>query len=107
MGREGGDLSRHDKWLCMMCPRLKLLHGCPRYYGYKDTLQVLDIVHGRLLARQSGEDTSRNSVALVWDEYIAQAADFISEKHCLFHFLVGAFRRKADYKDEGAIIFRS
>ena len=25
VGKEGGDLSRHDKWLCMMYPRLKLL----------------------------------------------------------------------------------
>ena len=25
VGREGEDLSRHDKWLCMMYPRLKLL----------------------------------------------------------------------------------
>lgn len=26
VGTEGEDLSRHDKWLCMMYPRLKLLH---------------------------------------------------------------------------------
>lgn len=26
VGREGDDLTRHDKWLCMMYPRLKLLH---------------------------------------------------------------------------------
>ena len=26
VGRESEDLSRHDKWLCMMYPRLKLLH---------------------------------------------------------------------------------
>ncbi len=26
VGSEGEDLSRHDKWLCMMYPRLKLLH---------------------------------------------------------------------------------
>lgn len=26
VGEEGEDLSRHDKWLCMMYPRLKLLH---------------------------------------------------------------------------------
>lgn len=25
VGKEGDDLSRHDKWLCMMYPRLKLL----------------------------------------------------------------------------------
>lgn len=26
VGKEGEDLSRHDKWLCMMYPRVKLLH---------------------------------------------------------------------------------
>ena len=26
VGTEGEDLTRHDKWLCMMYPRLKLLH---------------------------------------------------------------------------------
>ena len=26
VGKEGEDLSRHDKWLCMMYPRLNLLH---------------------------------------------------------------------------------
>lgn len=55
------------------------LRGCPRYFGYKDTLQALDIVHGRLLARQSGEDTSRNPVTLFWDEYMAQTLALISE----------------------------
>lgn len=27
VGKEGEDLSRHDKWLCMMYPRLKLLYN--------------------------------------------------------------------------------
>lgn len=26
VGKEGEDLSRHDKWLCMMYPRLRILH---------------------------------------------------------------------------------
>src|SRR4051794_29168025 len=26
VGKESDDLSRHDKWLCMMYPRIKLLH---------------------------------------------------------------------------------
>ncbi|WP_457832235.1 DNA methyltransferase, partial [Staphylococcus aureus] len=26
VGKESEDLTRHDKWLCMMYPRLKLLH---------------------------------------------------------------------------------
>lgn len=56
------------------------LRGCPRYYGYKDTLQALDIVHGRLLARQSGEDASRNPITIIWDEYMAQILSMSSDK---------------------------
>lgn len=55
------------------------LQGCPRYFTYKDTLQALDAVHARLLARQSGEDTTRHPVTLIWDEYMAQVLNLISE----------------------------
>jgi len=33
VGSEGEDLTRHDKWLCMMYPRLKLLHDLLRDDG--------------------------------------------------------------------------
>ncbi len=33
VGKEGEDLSRHDKWLCMMYPRLKLLYKLLSYDG--------------------------------------------------------------------------
>ena len=33
VGKESEDLSRHDKWLCMMYPRLKLLHRLLSYDG--------------------------------------------------------------------------
>jgi adenine-specific DNA-methyltransferase len=33
VGKEGEDLSRHDKWLCMMYPRLKLLHRLLAHNG--------------------------------------------------------------------------
>ncbi|MCL4280724.1 MAG: site-specific DNA-methyltransferase [Flavobacteriales bacterium] len=33
VGKEGEDLSRHDKWLCMMYPRLVLLHKLLREGG--------------------------------------------------------------------------
>lgn len=55
------------------------LRQCTRYYPYKDTLQALDTVHSRLLARQSGEDTSRNPITLIWDEYMAQVLALTSE----------------------------
>ena len=34
VGKQGEDLSRHDKWLCMMYPRLKLLHKLLAKNGY-------------------------------------------------------------------------
>lgn len=55
------------------------LRGCPRYYAYKDTLNALEIVHNRLLARQSGEDSSTHPVTLIWDEYMAQVLSLLSE----------------------------
>ena len=33
VGKEGDDLTRHDKWLCMMYPRLKLLYKLLSDYG--------------------------------------------------------------------------
>ena len=33
VGKEAEDLSRHDKWLCMMYPRLQLLHQMLREDG--------------------------------------------------------------------------
>ena len=33
VGKEGEDLSRHDKWLCMMYPRLRLLYRLLSYDG--------------------------------------------------------------------------
>ena len=41
------------------------LRDCPRYYSYHDTLTALDTVYARLLARQSGADSSRNPVTLI------------------------------------------
>ena len=55
------------------------LRGCPRYYTYKDTLQALEIVHNRLLARQSGEDSTTHPVTLIWDEYMAQILSLQNE----------------------------
>lgn len=58
---------------------LAYLRGCSRYFFYRDTLKALEIVHGRLLARQSGADTTRNPITLIWDEYMAQTLALNSE----------------------------
>lgn len=68
VGKEGEDLSRHDKWLCMMYPRLKLLH--------------------RLLADDgvifiSIDDNEQATLKLIVDEIFGSAnflANFIWEK---------------------------
>lgn len=49
------------------------LRNCPRYYPYDKTIEALKIVYDTLHKRQSGEDTSRSPVTLVWDEYMARA----------------------------------
>ncbi len=36
VGKEGEDLSRHDKWLCMMYPRLALLAAIPMTDGWRN-----------------------------------------------------------------------
>lgn len=55
------------------------LKNCPRFFPYKSAFDALDAVHARLIARQSGEDTSRNPVTLIWDEYMAAMLNLISE----------------------------
>ncbi len=55
------------------------LNGCPRFFTYTDMLTALDTVHARLLLRQSKQDPTRNPITLVWDEYMAQALNLISQ----------------------------
>lgn len=47
------------------------LRNCPRYYPYDSTTEALDTVYRILHKRQSGEDTSRSPITLIWDEYMA------------------------------------
>lgn len=54
------------------------LRGCPRYYPYDKTLEALDEVYTILHNRQSGADTSREFVTLIWDEYIANVLSLLS-----------------------------
>ncbi len=63
VGKEGEDLSRHDKWLCMMYPRLKLL-------------QKLLANDGAIFI--SIDDNEQANLKLICDE-IFGASNFISE----------------------------
>lgn len=50
VGKEGEDLSRHDKWLCMMYPRLKLLHKLLAVDGVIFiSLDDIESAHARVL----------------------------------------------------------
>ena len=63
VGREGEDLTRHDKWLCMMYPRLKLL-------------QILLADDGVIFI--SIDDTECANLKLVCDE-IFGSSNFVSD----------------------------
>lgn len=47
------------------------LRKCKNYYPYQKTLTALNQVYERLQKRQSGEDTSRNGITLIIDEYVS------------------------------------
>lgn len=47
VGKEGEDFTRHDKWLCMMFPRLKLLHRLLAFDGAM-FVSIDDVEHAHL-----------------------------------------------------------
>ena len=55
------------------------LRNCARYYSYLDALCALDAVHSKLLVRQSGKDTTRNPVTLIFDEYMAAVLNLLAQ----------------------------
>lgn len=75
-GSKGGEYLFADY---KMDDTFSYLKNCPRFFPYKSAFDALDAIHARLIARQSGEDTSRNPVTLIWDEYMAAMLNLISE----------------------------
>lgn len=47
------------------------LRGSPHFFTYNDTLEAIDIVHSRLMARQAGKESTQRPVTLCLDEYMA------------------------------------
>lgn len=45
------------------------LQGCKNYYVFESCFKGIEEVYSRFIARQSGQDTSRNFIGLVFDEY--------------------------------------
>lgn len=66
VGKEGEDLSRHDKWLCMMYPRLKLLRRLLSKDGFIFiSIDVFEFAHLRyLLDEIFGSQNFRNCIAV-------------------------------------------
>jgi len=96
VGGEGEDLSRHDKWLCMMYPRLKLLHKLLAtdgiiFISIDDNEQanlklVMDEIFGKLnlLANQvwenkEGGGSSDSKYFRIKHEYIISYAKKLSD----------------------------
>ncbi len=83
VGKEGEDLSRHDKWLCMIYPRLKLLQRLLAENGsifisIDDNEQAeLKIICDEIFGSQNFVQT------LVWNKRVSPARDakFFSGDH--------------------------
>lgn len=83
VGKEGEDLSRHDKWLCMMYPRLKLLQKLLAddgaiFISIDDNEQA----HLRLLCDEIfGKSNFINNI--IWEKKFSRSNDakYFSEQH--------------------------
>lgn len=82
VGKEGDDLSRHDKWLCMMYPRLRLLQKMLTYDG-AIFISIDDIEIANLLQICNEIFGEKNHVAtFVWQKrYSPDARTAISDAH--------------------------
>lgn len=83
VGKEAEDLSRHDKWLCMMYPRLRLLREFLRDDGVI-FVSIDDDEHHRLRGVMDDVFGPQNFVAcLIWQKKYAPANDarFFSDDH--------------------------
>ena len=81
VGKEAEDLSRHDKWLCMMYPRIRLLRNFLKRDGViLVSIDDNEIQHLRILM---DEVFGRNNfiAQLVWDKTRKNDAKFFSVGH--------------------------
>lgn len=83
VGKEAEDLSRHDKWLCMMYPRLVLLHQFLREDGAifisidDNELQALRYLMDEIFGAENFVST------IIWEKVYApkSSAKYLSENH--------------------------
>ncbi len=75
VGKEGEDLTRHDKWLCMMMPRLKLLRELLSNDGaIFISIDDNELNHLRLLCDQIFGDENYVST-VVWQKKVSPSND--------------------------------
>ncbi len=81
VGKDGEDLSRHDKWLCMMYPRIKLLHKLLAPTG-KILISIDDNEHANLVQLCNEIFGLNNHVtSAVWEKSKRGDAKLISVSH--------------------------
>lgn len=82
VGAEGEDLSRHDKWLCMMYPRLKLLQKLMAEDGVIFiSIDETEIAHLKLLCNEV-YGQNNHIATFVWQKrYSPDARMAISDAH--------------------------
>ncbi|MEW5720776.1 MAG: site-specific DNA-methyltransferase, partial [Chloroflexota bacterium] len=99
VGSEGEDLSRHDKWLCMMYPRLQLLH---QLLGEEGVIFISiddnEVAQLRLIADEIfGATNFLGNV--VWQKKQSPQNDAINLSDMHDHILVYAKRAKQNRND--------
>ena len=90
VGSEGEDLSRHDKWLCMMYPRLQLLKKLLRQDG-AILISIDDNEQSYLLPIMMEIFGKQNFIcSFIWQKKhtVANDARFVSDNHDFILFFV-------------------
>ncbi len=97
VGKEGEDLSRHDKWLCMMYPRLKLLRQLLSEDGsIWISIDDNELAHLRAVMDEVFGET--NFVAnVIWQKVFSpkNSAVYFSEDH---DYIVSYAKRKSTWR---------
>lgn len=100
VGKEGEDLSRHDKWLCMMYPRLKLLHRLLADDG-AIFISIDDIEQATLKLLMDEIFGLQNFIAsIIWQKKQSPQSDAINLSGMHDYVIVYARKAKQNRQDE-------
>ncbi|KCZ92204.1 adenine-specific DNA-methyltransferase [Hyphomonas johnsonii MHS-2] len=82
VGKEAEDLSRHDKWLCMMYPRLRLLREFLRDDGVMfASIDANEVAHFEVLLRETFSNFEIISIPIVNNMKGRNDRDYIATCH--------------------------